>query len=90
MIGLDGTNFLMNSGTLFLIFISWFFMVPLYFLAKHIANICNATKTKTVLGFLSIWIFFNYIIRVLIESYIDLTLTALLNLKNTNWQAEGE
>lgn len=85
MIGLDGTNFLMNSGTLFLIFSSWFFMVPLYFLVKLITIVFNLSKITIVLEFVSNWLFFNFIIRVLLESYIDLTLTALLNLKNTNW-----
>jgi len=37
MIGLDGTNFLMNSGTLFLIFSSWFILVPIYLVLKGIA-----------------------------------------------------
>lgn len=90
MIGLDGNNFLMNSGTLFLVFISWFLTVPLYFCAKLCTNTLRAEKAKVVLRIVSRWIFFNYLIRVLLESYVDLTLTSLLNLKNASWEFEGE
>ena len=90
LIGLDGTNFLMNSGSLFFSLLSWFIFIPFYFLAKMLAKIFESTRSLLVLKYVSNWIFFNYIIRVLLESYLDLSLTAVMNLKHINWQVNGE
>lgn len=40
--------------------------------------------------FISVWLFFNFIIRLLLESFIDLTLTSLLNLRKQNYKISGE
>jgi len=65
-------------------------MIPVYFLLKILAHKFKARKLKVILEYLSIWLFFNFIIRVFLESYIDFALTALLNLKRMNWKIDGE
>jgi len=80
----------MNSGSLFFSLLSWFIFIPFYFFAKMLAKIFGSTRSLIVLKYVSNWIFFNYIIRVLLESYLDLSLTALMNLKHINWQVNGE
>lgn len=91
MLGLENNNFLLNSGTLFWLFFLWLFLIVIYVLATIVQKIAfRNSKLKTFLSILSYWIFFNYIIRLLLESYIDLCLTSLINLKLFYWGVSGE
>lgn len=47
-------------------------------------------KLEVYLRFMSIWLFFNYPIRLVIESFMDITLTSLINLKELNMSKSGE
>lgn len=89
MLGFDNRNFLLNSGTLFWLFLSWVFVAALLLVVKIIVSLFKARRLKTIYDILSVFLFFNFIIRVLIESYLDLSLTSLLNLQETNWQVSG-
>lgn len=81
MLGMDSRNFLLESGTLFLLFLSWCIFAVVYFIVWFINSFYKSKRIAVLLDLSSTWLFFNYIIRVLLESYIDLLLTAILNLQ---------
>lgn len=90
MLGFETKNFFLNSGTLFFLFFSWFILIILYLFLKTANTILKNKKTEILLNFVSKWIFFNFIIRVLIESYIDLGLTSLINIDSQFLKENGE
>jgi hypothetical protein len=75
--GYDNTNFILSSEILFWVFILWAgFAVIVKYGLKVSPNKGRVNKALTVMkGTL----FFNFIIRFIIESYLDLLLAALVN-----------
>lgn len=90
MLGFDSRNFFLNSGTLFWLFLSWVFLAVLWLLFKGFSLLVKNQYLRTFLRIASFWIFFNFLIRVLLESYIDLTISAFINVKRLKTSKSGE
>jgi len=73
----ESTNFILNSEILFWVFVLYLLLcAPVYFGNK----LSKGTRANKVFRFLHTRVFFNFIIRFLLESYMDLYLNAILNI----------
>jgi hypothetical protein len=80
---METDNFLLNSGTLLWMIFLWMFLVLVFFILKFISFF--TIKLAKVETYIKSIIYFSLIIRILLESYVDLFLTSLLNLSDISW-----
>lgn len=90
MVGYESSNFLFNADTLFWCFLYWILMAVLYLYLKVLSSVFGLFRLRKVLEVFSIFIFYNFIIRVLLESYLDFSIASLLNIKALNYQSLGD
>jgi len=85
--GYEKLNFIKNSGSVFWFLFAWlFFALFTLFLSLFKAN----KRIHRVETFLSRYLFYSIIIRLFIESYLEIMLSALINIKNLNWKLSGD
>jgi len=80
LIGMETSNFMLNSGTLFLMLVAWFLYALIYFTIKLAMKVLKKNPGGKMEKF-SNFLFFYLAIRILLESYLDLSLTLSLNIK---------
>ena len=86
--GYGENNFILNAGTSFWFLIIW---ILLAFLSKGLSFV--KSKSKRFDSFrqkLRKQVFFQIIIRIYLECYLELLVCSLINVKNLNWKTDGE
>ena len=87
-VGYDTSNFILNAGSVFWFIIMW---VLLALAIKAIAK-CFRSKPKIMAFSEKVHrvVFFTLIIRIGLESYLELLISALINIKEMKWNFSGE
>ena len=83
LVGIETNNFLKNAGTLLWLMIGWIILVAIHFILKIFSQL--SPKTKKVAIWLRNRLFYSLILRLLVESYLELTVAALLNFKDVSF-----
>jgi hypothetical protein len=86
--GYDSTNFIRNAGTAFYFLVIWALVclvTGVVYIVKGKRPRMNRLFTK-----LALFCFFSFVIRILLETYLDLLISVFLNIKALNFSESGE
>jgi len=81
-------NFILNSGTSFWLLVSWAFLGLISIILQFIPIF--QTRWYNIAVKLNTFVFFQLIIRIFLETYLELLVCALINVTNLNWNFNGE
>jgi hypothetical protein len=87
-LGFETPNFVLNAGTLFFLNIFWCVMVMVCLSLALVKKVKIITRLVT---WMKSKLFFTFIIRSTIESYVELFLSGMLTLKyGLKWETSGD
>ena len=86
--GYETKNLIKNMGPLFFYAICLSIFIILFLIARFL--LLKFERGKRFYNFVSKFLFFNFILRFLIEAYLEFTLSSFLNLKQTPSKESGE
>ena len=87
-VGIESTSFISNSGTLLLGVIGWILASITYFALRLFSE--KFRRVQRFKKWLVNQIFFGMILRILLESYIEFLMAALIGVNNLSWNNSGE
>lgn len=83
--GYGTSNFLINAGSSFYVFLIWLLATLVYFILKR-----RPQRFKKVKAWLKRYLFFAVLIRIILELYLDFVISALINFTQFDWTYSGE
>ena len=86
--GYGQTNFILNAGTSFWLLIFWVFLAIISIIATF--NNSLGDKFYRFRSWLNNLVFFDLLIRIYLETYLELLVCSLINIKHTNMSYSGE
>jgi hypothetical protein len=87
-VGFETENYILNMGSLFWFINAWLACL----LGSYLLKVCS-TKHRYIMKvyiWLKTWVFWNFIIRLILESYIDLSISSFINILHMTWDTTGE
>lgn len=86
--GYGQTNFILNAGTSFWLLLFWVILAILSIIATF--NHSLGDKFYRFRSWLNNLVFFDLLIRIYLETYLELLVCSLINIKHTNMSYSGE
>lgn len=88
VMGYGDINFILNSGTSFWLINLWAFLAVVSIISAFVKSFGN--RFDAFRNWLNSLVFFDLLIRIYLETYLELLVCSLINIKYMSWNYDGE